>query len=164
MKIAGGLLLGLLGLAMLVLVAARLDWLAGRPPADLGVHNGRLKPPSSTANSVSSQARLYPEHLQKVAAQIDALPVRGGDGVASIQALAAVLRDWPGITVVDQRPDYLYARARTPWLRFVDDLEFWFDPATGAIEVRSASRVGRKDFGVNRQRIEAIRARYLAQS
>jgi len=44
-------------------------------------------------------------------------------------------------------------------MRFVDDTEFWFDPAAGVIHVRSASRVGSKDFGVNRARIEAIRAR-----
>lgn len=162
MKVAAGLLLVLLGLGLLVLGAARLDLLAGRPPADLGVHNGRLKPPSLTANSVSSQARLHSAHPQQAAAQIDPLPLRG-DGTASMQALAAVLRDWPGITVVTQQPDYLYARARTPWLRFVDDLEFWFDPAAGVIELRSASRLGSRDFGVNRQRIEAIRARYLAQ-
>lgn len=162
MKLARGLLLALLGLTLLLLGAARLDLLAGRPPADLGLRNGRLQAPSLTPNSVSSQARLYPGHPQQAAAQIDPLPLRG-DGTASMQALAAVLRDWPGITVETQQPDYLYARARTPWLRFVDDLEFWFDPAAGVIELRSASRLGSRDFGVNRQRIEAIRARYLAQ-
>ena len=41
-------------------------------------------------------------------------------------------------------------------------LEFWVDPAGGVIEVRSASRLGREDFGVNRQRIDAVRAAYLA--
>jgi len=44
-------------------------------------------------------------------------------------------------------------------LRFVDDVEFWFDPAANVVQVRSASRIGRKDFGVNRARIENIRAR-----
>jgi uncharacterized protein (DUF1499 family) len=43
-------------------------------------------------------------------------------------------------------------------MRFVDDAEFWFDPVAGAIQVRSASRIGRKDLGVNRARIESIRA------
>ena len=46
-------------------------------------------------------------------------------------------------------------------MRFVDDVEFWYDPATQAIAVRSASRIGRKDFGVNRARIEAIRGQLL---
>jgi uncharacterized protein (DUF1499 family) len=69
----------------------------------------------------------------------------------------------PGITVVEQRPDYLYAQAETRWMKFTDDLEFWFNPARGMVELRSASRLGRKDFGVNRARIEAIRAAYLAR-
>ena len=55
----------------------------------------------------------------------------------------------------------MYAQARTRWLGFVDDLEFWSNPAAQAIEMRSASRLGREDLGVNRQRIEAIRAAYL---
>ena len=43
-------------------------------------------------------------------------------------------------------------------LRFVDDVEFWVDPAAGVIQVRSSSRLGRKDLGVNRARVERIRA------
>jgi uncharacterized protein (DUF1499 family) len=43
-------------------------------------------------------------------------------------------------------------------MKFVDDVEFWFDPAANVIQVRSASRVGRGDMGVNRKRIEAVRA------
>jgi len=78
-------------------------------------------------------------------------------------ALLAALQGLPGISVVEQRPDYIYAQAQTPWLKFVDDLEFWVNPQLGVIDVRSASRLGREDFGVNRQRIEAIRAAYLAQ-
>ncbi|WP_234414081.1 DUF1499 domain-containing protein [Ideonella sp. A 288] len=49
-----------------------------------------------------------------------------------------------------------------PLLRFVDDAEFWVDPAAGVVQVRSASRLGRKDLGVNRDRIETIRARWRA--
>ena len=65
----------------------------------------------------------------------------------------------PGASIVESRPDYLRAQFTTRLMKFVDDVEFWFDPATGAIQVRSASRVGRKDFGVNRQRVERLRAR-----
>ena len=54
-------------------------------------------------------------------------------------------------------PDYLYVQFTTRWLRFVDDVEFYAPADANLIHVRSASRVGRKDFGVNRARIEAIR-------
>ena len=80
-----------------------------------------------------------------------------------MRAIHSILQSMPGVTLVEQRPDYLYAEAQTRWLKFVDDLEFWISPQKGVIEVRSASRLGRKDFGVNRQRVETIRQAYLAQ-
>ncbi|WP_374412913.1 DUF1499 domain-containing protein [Hydrogenophaga sp.] len=43
-------------------------------------------------------------------------------------------------------------------MKFVDGLELWVDPVNQVVQVRSASRVGRKDFGVNRQRVVALRA------
>jgi uncharacterized protein (DUF1499 family) len=151
-----------LAAVVLALVAAQVGLLSGRQPADLGVKDGRLKPPSRTRNSVSSQAPLYPEHPQRSYATIDPLPFKSGGAGDSMRALDIVLRAMPGITVVNQRADYLYAQAQTRWLKFVDDVEFWANPATGVIELRSASRLGREDFGVNRQRVEAIRAAYLA--
>ena len=65
----------------------------------------------------------------------------------------------PGAAVVEERPGYLYAEFTTRWLRFVDDVEFLLDEPTAMIHLRSASRLGRRDFGVNRERIETIRAR-----
>jgi uncharacterized protein (DUF1499 family) len=128
------------------------------------VHNARLKPPAPTRNSVSSQAALYPEHPQRAYADIKPLPIKQGSPADSMRVLAAVIASMPGIRLVEQRPDYLHVEAETPWLKFVDDLEFWFNPARGVIELRSASRLGREDFGVNRERIEAIRAAYLART
>lgn len=153
----------LLSLLLLAALAIQFGALRGKRPADLGVSNGRLKPPSPTPNSVSSQASLYPDHPQRAYAEISPLALKQGAGTASIGALAAVLTAMPGISIVEQRPDYLRAEAETRWMKFTDDLEFWFDPARNVIELRSASRLGRKDFGVNRERIEAIRAAYLAR-
>ena len=147
---------------VLALVAAQVGLLSGQRPGDIGVKDSRLKPPSSTRNSVSSQAGLYPDHPQRAYATLDPLPLKGGGAAASLKVLESVLRGMPGVTIVEQRPDYLYAQAQTRWLKFVDDLEFWANPASGVVELRSASRLGREDFGVNRQRIEKIRAAYLA--
>lgn len=147
---------------VLMLVIAQLGLLSGQQPRDLGVKDGRFKPPSLTRNSVSSQTALHSEHPQRTYASIEALPFKPGGSAESIKALEAALNAVPGITVVERKPDYLYAQAQTRWLKFVDDLEFWADPARGVIELRSASRLGREDFGVNRQRIEALRAAYLA--
>jgi len=143
---------------LLVLAAGQFGWLTGRSPADLGVRDGKLKPPSRTDNSVSSQATLWPdgEYASKYAGI--APLATGSNGAAAMQRLRTLLATWPGARVVEDRPDYLRVEFMTRWLRFVDDAEFWLDPATNVIQVRSASRLGRKDFGVNRARIEAIRA------
>ena len=151
------------GLLVAAVILIQFGILGGHRPADIGVHNSRLKPPSPTRNSVSSQAALYPDHPQRAYADIKPLPMKSASAASSLQALTAVLQSMPNIRVVEKKPDYLHAEAETPWLKFVDDLEFWVNPARGVIELRSASRLGREDFGVNRQRIEAIRAAYLAQ-
>lgn len=150
----------ILGLIALFIVAVRLGLLTGQRPADIGVTQGRLKPPSLTRNSVSSQARLHPGHPQMEYADIAPLPLKDSDAAASMQALVAVLHAMPGVSVIEERPDYVYAEARTHWLKFVDDVEFWMDPEQRVIAVRSASRLGREDFGVNRKRVEVIRNAY----
>ena len=148
---------------VLALIAVQFGLLAGKQPADIGVTEGRLKPPSTTRNSVSSQAALHSGHPQIEYANIAPLPLKGNDAIASMQALITVLHTMPGVTVTEERQDYVYAQAQTRWLKFVDDIEFWSNPEAGVIEVRSASRLGREDFGVNRERVEAIRKAYLAQ-
>lgn len=150
-------------LLIALMASAQLGVLRGKQPPDLGIKAGRLKPPSLTRNSVSSQAKHYPDHPQREYADITPFPLPNQDGAASLAILAQALMGIRGITVIEQRPDYLYAQAETRWLKFVDDLEFWVNPAEGVLEVRSASRLGSEDFGVNRQRIETIRAAYLAR-
>ena len=146
-------------LALAVIVAGRLSLLEGSAPADLGVRDGRLKPPSPKANSVSSQAQLHPQHPRQAQAQI--APLRyAGDGAAALARLQALVEATPGARVVKREADYLYATYTTPVLRFVDDVEFWLDPADRVIHVRSASRLGESDLGANRARIEALRAKF----
>jgi len=141
-----------------VLVAARFGAFSGRAPANLGVREGKLKPPARTPNSVSSQADLWPDAPQKEYAHVAPIAVQG-DGKATIARIAQVVEGLPGARIVERRDDYLYVQFTTAVMRFVDDAEFWFDPAANVIQVRSASRLGRKDLGVNRARIEGIRAR-----
>jgi len=148
-------------IAVLILASAQLGLFSGSAPANLGLREGKFKPPSKTPNSVSSQAALWPDAPQREAAAIAPLALKG-DGPATIARLAQIVQGMEGAKIVERRPDYLYAQFTTRLMRYVDDTEFWFDPAAGVIQVRSASRVGRSDLGVNRARIEAIRARLAA--
>jgi len=149
----------IVALSVLLFVAGQAGLLRGKPPG-LGVHDGRLTPPRRTPNSVSSQAALYPDAPQKDYAAIDPLPVRG-DGPRSLERLRSIIAGLPRTQIIEARPDYLYAQFTTAGLHFVDDTEFWFSPAENTIHVRSASRLGRRDFQVNRKRVEMIRAAYL---
>ena len=144
-------------LVVVAVALGQLGFLQGTPPTDLGVRDGKLKPPSMTENSVTSQAALYPDHPQRKYADIAPLPVKG-EGPATIAQIKAIVEGMDGAKVIKSEPGYLYAQFTTKLMKYVDDVEFWFDPAANVIHVRSASRVGRGDLGVNRKRIEAVRA------
>lgn len=161
MAIFKGLIIVLVVLAVAAVLAGQVGLLKGTPPNDLGVRDGRLKAPSATQNSVSSQAVLHPDAPQRTYAQIDPLPLRG-DGPATLARLKAIIEATPGATVVKAEPGYLYAQYATRIMNFVDDLELWFDPAAQVVQVRSASRLGQKDLGANRARVEALRAALAA--
>ena len=155
------LVLVLLLMLLATIAAGQLGLLRGTPPDNLGLRDGKLKPPSKTPNSVSSQADLWPGHAQAGYARIAPLALAGdgdGDGQATMARIQAIVQATSGTTVVRAESGYLYATFSTRLLKFTDDVEFWFDAAHGVVQVRSASRLGRKDFGVNRARVESIRA------
>jgi len=64
----------------------------------------------------------------------------------------------PRTTIVDERRRYIRAEVISPWHVYTDDLELLLRPEEGVIEVRSTGRIGYYDFGVNRDRVEALRA------
>jgi len=143
-------------MTLIMVAAGQLGLFKGSPPVDLGIRDGRLKPPALTPNSVSSQTVLYPEHSQKDYAAISPIEI-DRDGEATLARIKAIVAMTPGAQIIESLPDYLYAQFTTPILKFVDDVEFWFDLDMGVIHVRSASRLGKSDLGVNRRRIEKIR-------
>jgi uncharacterized protein (DUF1499 family) len=159
MRSIGTFLLLALTLAALVVGAGQLGLFSGQTPDGLGVREARLKAPAQTPNSVSSQAGLYAGHPQRSYADIAPFAYTG-DGQAALRRLAVLLQSSDRCLLVTQSPDYLYAQCSTRWLKFTDDVEFYLDAPTGVIHVRSASRIGHGDLGVNRARVEALRARF----
>src|SRR5258705_8333304 len=127
--------------------------LAGSPPAALGVRDGRLAPCPASPNCVSSQAADDEHRIAPLAYK--------GNASDALARLARVIAAQPGATIVAQHDGYLYATFQTPLMGFVDDVEFVVDPARSVIDVRSASRLGYRDFGVNRKRIDTLRAAFM---
>ena len=124
----------------------------GARPASLGVRQGRLAPCPSSPNCVSSQAD---DDVHRIAP----LPFSGA-AASAIDRLAGIVRSLPRASVITSTEDYLRAEFRSAVFRFVDDVEFLADESAGMVHVRSASRVGSSDLGVNRRRVETIRARW----
>ncbi|MBC7600226.1 MAG: DUF1499 domain-containing protein [Polaromonas sp.] len=159
MKILGFLGLFALVAALLVFTAGQMGMFSGKPPDDLGARGGRLKPPAQTPNSVSSQASLYPDHPQRFNAGVPPIAYTG-DAQQAMARLTVLLEKTPGCVLVTREPGYLYTQWTTRRLKFTDDVEFLLDPVASVIHVRSASRLGSNDLGVNRLRVEALRARF----
>jgi uncharacterized protein (DUF1499 family) len=122
---------------------------SGTRPPTLGPSDQGLTQCPPSPNCVSSDA-VDPEHFVSPFAII----------VAPDQAWLAlqdVVSKWPRTTIITLRPDYMHAECKSALFRFVDDLEFELRPEEGFIAVRSASRLGESDLGVNRERVDGIR-------
>ena len=123
--------------------------LSGRRPSDLGVRDGRFTAAASwKPNWVSSQADAGDSHY--------VAPIKAaGDPAAVLQRVAAVVAAQPRAKVVTHRGAYLHAEFSTALMGFTDDVEFLADGKV--LHVRSSSRLGIRDFNVNRTRVEALR-------
>lgn len=77
-----------------------------------------------------------------------------------LKLLQAVMASMEGVGVISVKTDYLHAEYRSRFLKFIDDVEFYWDEQEQLCHVRSAARVGYYDFGVNRKRIEQIREEF----
>ena len=128
--------------------------LSGNRPAGLGFAAGKFKPCSWKPNCVNSTAD------QKTDAAHFVNPLSfADDAPAAWRNLVAAVKAAPRAKVVREDDGYLYAEFHSRVLGFTDDVEFALDAPGKQIHARSASRLGVRDFGVNRARIQDIRAR-----
>ena len=77
----------------------------------------------------------------------------------SIAEVKTVVENMERTTIIEETDNYLYAEFKSKLMGFVDDVEFYLDPEANVIQVRSASRLGQSDAGVNRKRVEEIRSK-----
>jgi uncharacterized protein (DUF1499 family) len=125
---------------------------SGTRPTNLGVTNGKLLDCPNSPNCVSSQS-TDAEH--KIA------PLTyTGDPAKALTDLKAVIESLPRTKIITAEGNYIYAEFTSKLMGYVDDVEFYLNADKGIIEVRSASRLGQSDLGVNRDRIETIRTKF----
>ncbi len=119
---------------------------SGERPNNLGIKDGKLTACPGTPNCVNSQSN-------DAQSKIEPLPTE------SIAEIKQVVEAMEGTTVIEETDNYLYAEFKSKLMGYVDDVEFYLDSGTNAVQVRSASRLGKSDLGVNRKRVEEIRSK-----
>jgi uncharacterized protein (DUF1499 family) len=129
---------------------------SGNRPANLGINEGKLAPCPESPNCVSSQS-TDKKHF------IDPLSYDGSLAEAW-EKLVSIIQTMKRSQIISQEDTYIYAEFTSALFRFVDDVEFYFDDTAKTIHMRSASRVGYSDLGVNRKRIETIRSKFTPRT
>jgi uncharacterized protein (DUF1499 family) len=136
----------------LMLAATFLVFFTGcsvKVPGYTGLRDGKLSECPDSPNCVSSQTAKK-DHA------VDPLSYNVSYGEAK-QALLSIISSLPRTKIIADNDRYLHVTFTSRLMRFVDDVEFLFDDTNKQIHVRSASRVGYSDMGVNRKRIEDLR-------
>ena len=117
--------------------------------ADLGVNNGHLAACPASPNCVVSQDGDAKHAIDPITYHVDRSRAQ--------EALVKVLGVVPRTEVIEKTDNYIHALSKSRIFKFVDDVEFYFPKDEKVIHMRSASRVGESDLGVNRRRMEQIR-------
>ena len=117
--------------------------------SDLGIESGSLRPFPTSPNCVVSQNADAKHAIAPITYDVTRDKAR--------ETLLKVLTVVPRTTVIEQTDNYINAISKSRIFKFVDDVEFYFPSNDSVIHIRSSSRVGDSDFGVNRTRLEQIR-------
>ena len=147
-----------LAIAFSLIITLSISFYSTPALAATGLNNGHLEPCPSSPNCVVSQ-----DGDEKHA--VDPITYKGDRNDVK-EALLKVLSVVPRTEVIENTDNYIRTESTSRLFKFVDDAEFYFPEDENVIQVRSASRVGESDLGVNRRRIEQIRlalADFLSQ-
>jgi len=139
-----------------IVACAALAGCSGAKPGGLGVRDNGLAPCPATPNCVSSQSRDKAHKIEPLAYATST--------TQAMTDLKKVVLGMKRVKIIEEGDFYIRAEFTSALWRFVDDVEFYFDESAKLIQVRSASRLGKSDFGVNRKRVEVIRAAWAEQN
>lgn len=151
-----------IAIVAVIIILAQVGIFTGKVPQDLGVEKNRLKAPSATENSVSSQAEFFNKTEANVEyAKIEPFNYKGSGKAAIVTLKEVISTNFKEARLVSETETYLQYEFKSSLMKFIDDVEFLLNENENYIHFRSASRTGRKDFGKNRERMEEIRKKFL---
>jgi len=127
---------------------------AGDRPTTIGIVDDHLQACPESPNCVSSQSNDEEHYAEPIQFK--------GNSRRAMQALKHAIDDSERAEVLKSDDNYIYAEFTSKLMGFVDDVEFYVNEGDKTIEVRSASRLGESDLGVNRKRVEALRQQFWA--
>ena len=125
------------------------NFFSGNAPDNLGIHDGHLTNCPSSPNCVVSQDGDETHAIAPISFD--------GDLDKDREILLKVISVVPRTTIVEQTDNYIRVESESRIMGFIDDVEFYFPSDENVIQIRSASRLGESDLGVNRRRLEQIR-------
>ena len=120
---------------------------------ETGTTNDRLAPCPKSPNCVSSLSEDESHYAAPLAYKATREEAR--------EKLISIIKSMKRSEIVKAEMNYIHATFKSALFRFVDDVEFSLDDQRKVIDVRSASRIGYSDLGVNRKRVEEIRRRFM---
>ena len=115
----------------------------------LGITDNHLNSCPTSPNCVVSQNGDKKHTIEPIYYHVDRDKAKA--------TLLKVLTVVPRTEVVEETDNYIHALSKSRIFKFTDDVEFYFPSDENVIHIRSASRVGESDLGVNRTRMEQIR-------
>ena len=111
-----------------------------------------LLPTSSFASHVELKPCIEIAHCVREEWEVENI-------VEPFEDIKKFIENTPRTEIVESDDDYLHAEATSKWMRYVDDLEISFLPEANILTIRSESRVGESDLGVNQKRVDLLKSK-----
>lgn len=125
---------------------------SGTAPSNLGLHNGSFTPCPDSPNCVSSDEKRESHFVSPIKFSITAKQ--------AFEHSKKYFSSSSNFKITTVKPNYLRIEDTSMIMGFVDDIELNVRPDEKIIAIRSASRVGHSDFGVNKERVERFRLEF----
>ena len=122
---------------------------SGKKPSSIGIKDNRLTRCPKSPNCVVSFNDDKEHYIEPIIYDEDRNTIK--------EKLLQIISNSQRTKIIKNEDNYIYVEYTSKVIKFVDDVEFLFTD-DNIIHVRSASRVGHTDFGVNKARIENIKS------